>query len=59
MGRLFWRLARECKQLLRILRQMLPHLDFVGVIFDVIIAVRQRQPALIDVCNHVVRIVQV
>ena len=57
--RLLRRLARQREHLRHILRQMLPHLDFVGVVLDVVVAIRQRQPSLPDVSDHLIRIVQI
>ena len=38
---------------------MLPHLDLIRIVFDVVVTIRQRQSTLPDIRNHLVRIVQV
>ena len=59
IGRLLRRSASECKHLRRVLSQMLAHLRHFCVIFDVVIAVRERQSALIHISDDHVCIVQV
>ena len=52
-------MACQGKQLRGVVDQNLTLLNFVGIILDVVIAVGQREPALVDVGNDLVGIVQV
>ena len=52
-------LAGEREQLGGVLDQALARIRHLGIVFQVVIAVGQRQAALVNVCDHVVRAVQV
>ena len=59
LRRLLRTLACQGKQLRGVVDQNLTLLNFVGIILDIVIAVGQREPALVDVGNNLVRIMQV
>ena len=59
VGRLLRGLPGQRKQLGRVIHEMLPHRRFIGVFFDVVVAVGQRQAPLVDVGDNLVGIVQV
>ena len=60
IGRLFRRLAGQGEDLRDVFDKMLAHLLHLGVvIFDVVVAVGQRQSALIDVSDDLIGVVQV
>ena len=59
-GGLFRRLAGEGEDLRDVFDEMLPHLLHLRiVIFDVVVAVRQRQSALIDIGDDLIGVVHV
>jgi hypothetical protein len=59
LRRLLGRLARQRKHLRHVVGVVLADIGHVRVVFDVVIAVRQGEAALVDVGDHVVGIVQV
>ena len=59
LGGLLRRLAGKRKHLSGIFHQVLAHLHHLGIVFDVVAAVGQRESALIEVGDHRIGIVQV
>ena len=49
----------QCEHASHIFGQMLSHLNFIWIVFDVIVAIGKRQAALIDVRNDLVSIMQI
>ena len=56
---LAWPIAQQGEHLGDIFHQMFAHVGHARIVFNVVIAVGQRQSALIDIGNYRIRIVQV